>query len=565
MSYQSELLQLGIDTKGKFSGIIKTTCPRCAHTRKKQSDPSLSVNIDEGVYKCHHCQWKGSVVGAKPKYNVPTSVTKPVNDKIKTYFENRGISQETVNTFKVTQSEEMMPQDGKTHLTICFNYYEYDNLVNIKYKTSSKMFKMVTGAKKIPYNLNAIMGSSQIIICEGEEETMVWHEAGFPFAVSCPSGANTGNNNLEWLDNAYQHFENAKIYLATDNDAPGRKLRDDLARRFEPENVFIIEFKDTKDANDALKEFGKEYLVNLFNAARPLPIPEIASISDFEEELNNIYDSGYPTGDKLDLPELDELITWKRGQFVVATGIPGSGKSTFVDQVCIRLACRRNWKFGMFSPENDNRLKTIRMSEQIVGRPLHGSNRMSKEHFQRALQTINDKFFFYDTVSLDDFKIENLLRIGKYLVRTRGVDCLVFDPFNYIENDSKDELQNEKIGKMLVRLKKFALSHNVLVILIAHPRKMQKDKQSGEYEIPRLYDISGSHHFFNVTDNGFAVHRNYQTGQVDVYVQKIKHYFMGRLGSVTLDFDVLSGRYKEMDQNWSNELDYNKSEEFSNW
>ncbi len=564
MSYVADLQRLGIDTKGKFSGLVKTVCPRCANQRKKSSEPSLSASIDEGWYKCHHCQWKGSVV--EQKYNRPERVGEALDPQVYQYFTNRGIDYETVNHFRVTQSVEKM-SDGQQHKTINFNYWDGDVLINVKYKTRDKQFKMVSGAKKIPYNLNAIKNSDTIIICEGEEETMCWHEAGYPFAVSCPAGASTGNNNLEWLDNSYNYFQDKKIYLATDNDGPGKKLREDLSRRFEPCDVYVIEFTEYKDTNDYLKAKGKESLVSLFEQAKPLPIPEISTVDDFRNELMDIYENGYPVGDSVGYPEFDELLTWKRGQFVVVSGVPGSGKSTFVDQICLRLALRKNWKFAMFSPENDNVLKSIRMVEQITGQAVAGSTqrKMPRPMYERALTYINDHFSFYDTANLDDFKIDNLLRIAKSLIRQKGVDGIVLDPFNYIEHDNQNDIMNEKIGRMLVKMKKFAITNKVMIILVAHPKKMQKSKSGNQYEVPRLYDISGSHHFFNVTDNGFVVHRDYDTGLVDVYVQKVKHYFMGKLGYATFDFDPSTGRYKEQSQEfYDNELhNYDQTDIFN--
>jgi twinkle protein len=557
MSYQSEIARLGVDTKGYFSGLHKFKCPKCSHTRKKQNDPSLSVNIDTGEYKCHHCDWKGNVRNDK-KYVKPQVQAMDLDESVIAYFKGRGISPETVQHFRVTQSIEDMPQDGKKHKTINFNYYRGGELVNVKFKTREKFFKMVSGAEKIPYNYNSILNSDQIIICEGEEETMCWHEAGLPFAVSCPAGASKGNNNLEWLDSVYHTFENKKIFLATDNDVPGQKLAEDISRRFEPENIWKIDFGAYKDGNDVLKEQGAAKLKELFDQAKPLPIPEISSIGDFKNELMLIYESNYPKGDVVGYPELDKLISWKRGQFVVGSGIPGHGKTTFVDQVCIRLAFRKNWKFAIFSPENDNTLKSIRMAEQLSGRPLHGVNRMTKEQFERSLAMLESHFSFYDTDNLNDYNIDNLLRIGKSLVRQKGIDAIILDPFNYIDSDFHSDSGNEKIGKMLVKMKKFAKVNNVMVLLIAHPRKMQRDKNSNQYEIPRLYDISGSHHFANVADNGFVVHRDFDTGLVDIYVQKIKHYFMGKVGFVTMNFDVYSGRYKEINQDW--ETEFNSAE-----
>ena len=118
MSYVADFQRLGIDTKGKFSGIIKTACPRCAHQRKKSNDPCLSVNLDEGLYKCHHCQWKGTVV--EQKYNRPERAGDALDTQVYAYFTDRGIDYETVNQFRVTQSIEKMP-DGKQHKTINFN------------------------------------------------------------------------------------------------------------------------------------------------------------------------------------------------------------------------------------------------------------------------------------------------------------------------------------------------------------------------------------------------------------------------------------------------------------
>ena len=41
------------------SGQVKTQCPKCSKSRRNTSDPCLSVNVDEGIWHCHHCGWKG--------------------------------------------------------------------------------------------------------------------------------------------------------------------------------------------------------------------------------------------------------------------------------------------------------------------------------------------------------------------------------------------------------------------------------------------------------------------------------------------------------------------------
>jgi twinkle protein len=534
-----KLIRLGIDLRGKYSGEVKTLCPKCAHSRKKKNDPSLGVNIDSGVWKCHHCGWSGSVnqyVRPEPRSLVATA-------KILQYFENRKIKTETVEHFKVSESIEWMPQDQKEHKVVCFNYFMDGELINIKFKTSDKMFKMVKDARKIPYNIDCIKDSPYVIICEGEEETMVWHQSGLN-AISVPNGASKNNNNLDWLDSVYDLFEEKTIYLATDNDEPGRKLKEDLARRFGGQDIRMIEFPESeKDANDCLKTYGQGLLRQIFENAKPLPITEISSAIDYLSIIDSYRIDGYPKGSLVEMPITDEHMSWNRGELGVVTGIPGMGKTTWLDYMFVRLAYLKGWKFGIFSPENIAPLKITRLSEQLSGKAL---SKMNYGEVNRAVSIIDKHFWFYNVEVMSDYSLNNLLRLAETMVKRNGIDCLCLDPFNYIEQDGNEESSNERIGGLLRRLKQFAIKMNVLVILVAHPRKM--DKSGNSYNVPRLYDISGSHHFFNVPDWGIAVHRTFENGQrdpVEVHVQKMKYHFRGKLGSIEYEFNRETGEYTE--------------------
>lgn len=313
------LIKLGIDLRNRWSGSVKTTCPKCANSRKKSKDASLSVNIDEGVWNCHHCQWSGSVnqyVRPEPK---PVVSSQNIFD----WFSLRGIKKETVEHFRVSQSLEWMPQTQKENPVICFNYYMDGELINIKFKTRDKHFKMVKDARKIPYNIDSVKDKDYVIICEGEEETMVWHQSGLA-AISVPNGASKNNNNLDWLDSVYELLENKTIYLATDNDEPGRKLSEDIARRFSASDVRIVEFPvSQKDANDCLKAYGQDFVTRLFDDAKPLPVSEISNAMDYLSTIQSYHKDGYPIGSHVDMPETDLHLSWNRGELVVVTGIPG--------------------------------------------------------------------------------------------------------------------------------------------------------------------------------------------------------------------------------------------------
>jgi twinkle protein len=535
-----KLIKLGIDLRNKWSGEVKTTCPKCAHQRKKKNDPSLGVNIDDGVWKCHHCGWSGSV----NQYVRPEARPQVKTEGILSYFTKRAILSETVTKFQISEGVEWMPQDQKEHKVICFNYFLEDDLINIKFKTSDKMFKMVKDARKIPYNINSIKDQAYVIICEGEEECMVWDQCGHQSVVSVPNGASKNNNNLEWLDAVYDMFEGKIIYLATDNDEPGRKLGEDLARRFDASDIRIIRFPEgQKDANDCLKAFGGLFVSRLFEDAEHLPVKEISIVDDYLETILSYRENGFPIGCKVNLPETDKHLSWNRGELVVVSGIPTFGKTTWLDYMYIRLSQINNWKFGIFSPENMAPLKIMRLAEQLSGKP---ANQMTREELNRMLDIIKKKFYFFNTEKMEDFSLDALLRTAKAMIKRYGIDCLCLDPFNYIDNPSKEESTHDRAGDLLRELKKFAVHHDINVTLVAHPRK--QDKTGGQYNVPRMYDIAQSSHFYNVPDVGIIVHRTFVDGvndPVEVFVQKIKHHFRGQLGSIQYNFDRATGRYSE--------------------
>jgi twinkle protein len=92
------LENLGIELKGKRSGQVKVLCPSCSSTRKNKRDPSLSVDIGEGLYNCHHCGFKGRVFNRpKKEYITPVARLEKLSEKSLKWFEQeRGISNNTL-------------------------------------------------------------------------------------------------------------------------------------------------------------------------------------------------------------------------------------------------------------------------------------------------------------------------------------------------------------------------------------------------------------------------------------------------------------------------------------
>ena len=119
---------------------------------------------------------------------------------------------------KITEGMEWMPQKNGEANTVQVNYYLNGKLINTKFRTGDKCFKLCSGAELIPYNIDAIKGQKECIITEGEMDALSFYEIGYTNVISVPNGANA---NLDYLDDFIEdYFEDKEtIYIAVDTDS----------------------------------------------------------------------------------------------------------------------------------------------------------------------------------------------------------------------------------------------------------------------------------------------------------------------------------------------------------
>ena len=535
-------------------GNQKVLCPVCTSGRKNKSDKSLSVNIESKAGLCHNCGWKFRLnENDKKEYSRPVEVAKTeLSERVIEWFKNRGISESILRQFKVTESRQWMPEKGKNiageRACINFNYYRQNELVNVKYRDGAKCFRLFKDAELIFYNLDSIQNSEQAIICEGEVDALTFAECGFPNVVSVPNGASKGGR-LEYLDNCIDYFlSKDRIFIAVDGDEAGMLLRDELIRRLGVEKCFDVVYpQGCKDANEVLLKYGKNDVQKLIVEAKEPPVKGIFQIEDLSDSLDNIFKNGYPKATPIGYREFDKCITWRKGEFTIITGIPSHGKSDFIDQVMVRLAIKSGWRFGVFSPENQpTEIHVIKLIEKFVGKPYYrydGTPSMNESAKDYAKQNLNDSFYFMKIDEMD-LTIDGILDKAKELVQRKGIDALIIDPYNYIEHIVPSGYsETQYISELLTKIKRFKDVYNIHIILVAHPRKINKLGKT--HDVPSLYDIAGSAHFFNKADNGITVYRNDETGKVDIHIQKVRFRFVGKKGMVSFTYDLPTGRYAE--------------------
>ena len=514
-------------------------CPLCSHTRKPKNQKAQCASYDweRGLGTCHNCnttfqlhtyQRKGSSERVYVRPDTPANFNE-VSTNVETWFGTRGISKQTLRDLQVTEGSEFMPQTGKQENTIQFNYFMGDQLINVKYRDGRKNFKLYKGAEKVFYNINSIVGYDTCVIVEGEMDVLALHEAGIPNAISVPNGATLNNNNLDYLDNCIDYFDDkTRIILAVDQDEPGQMLQRELVRRLGAEVCYLIDFNGNKDANDFLLEHGADALRNAIHNSRPVPLENVSTLKDVEDELRDFVKNGFKPGYQIGLKNFDKIFSTYTGQFITVTGIPSSGKSDFVDQMVVGYNNLYGWKTAYASPENQpvylHAHKLMRKTWQDMPSPGDIGGGKWKE----VADHVNDNYFFID---MDKYSLESVLRKGAELVKRKGIKCLVIDPFNKIRdtNAASDDV-NRYTMDYLAKIESFCKKYDVLTFIVAHPTKMYKG-QDGKIEEPTMYNIKGGGEWYDASYHGLLVHRDYEAKTTKVKVLKVKFQNLGENGA----------------------------------
>jgi twinkle protein len=532
----------GIDTS-KLSGG-KGFCPKCHSDRKHRRDRSLSVDLQTGLFNCHNpgCNYKGCAVAyekLKKEYVAPVPRLEKLGQKLLHWFEKeRGISNNTLLRLNITESMEWMPQfpDKDKVPAICFNYYRGETLVNIKFRGPQKSFKMSKDAELIFYNINSILGEKEANIVEGENDALTLHECGIYNVVSVPNGANVkGDMKLEYLDNCWQDFEDKeKIILWTDNDTAGNALKEELARRFGKERVWVVHFPaGYKDPNEVLvgrkeeKEegtgivvkpglpaLGKDEIKRMHVSATQWPLEGVMTMDEMYPTIAEWYENGYPPGARTRIPGLDKHLTFAPGSITTVTGIPSHGKDEFSNWIMASLAKYEKWSFGVCGFEETPPETATKIMEKLVGKAfeyrIEPAHRITVAELEEAIVLFEQLFFLINPDEAET-TIDGLIEKAIELVKRKGIKGFYLSPWNCIDHQRPPGMsETEYVSQVYTKLIKFARRYGVHVFLIAHPTKIQKNKDTEKYEVPTLYSISGCHDEQTevLTNRGWIRHKN---------------------------------------------------------
>ena len=560
--------EYGIDIPAGKTGEVATTCPKCSGERKNRLAKCLSANVDKGLWKCNHCGWTGALLTGQdnksnpfeysPKrYHKPTYNPAPETDQSKmlAWFATRGIPGSVVVNNKIATNTVWMPQVEAEVKAIQFPYFRGGECINIKSRDHQKHFRMESGAERIFYGMDQIEGVTLIIV-EGEIDKLSVETAGFNCCVSVPDGApapNTKdyNSKFSFIESCEEWLKQfTKIILAVDADEPGKKLEEELCRRLGRDRCFQVQWPEgIKDANELLVKHDSKFLAQVIDNAFPYPVQGLFSVKSFLPQIRQLYEEGMKRGANSGWDCLNEYINFSTGQWTVVTGIPGHGKSEWLDALMVNLAHSYGWKWAIFSPENQPlAMHFQKLSEKYIGKPFWGKDRMDKQDLINSARWLDERFSFV-LPEPENMSVDSILELARTAVNRYGIKGLVIDPWNELDHSRAATLtETEYISQCLSKIRRFARDNNVHVFLVAHPTKQRKEKDAAGnmvYLPPTPYDISGSAHWRNKADNAITVFRvdGKECSTVQIHVQKVRFKNNGKVGMGELQYEYTTGRF----------------------
>lgn len=558
----------GIDERGE--SIQRVHCPECS-PHATTPTKCLTVWVQEGTWSCNKCGWGhglrlrtpwkpaeqlSGVYPSLSKEKIKKPLVSPEN-AVFDFFQKRGITRATVEKFKIRL------QEGSD--VLAFPFIVAGQVVNVKYRgmkplpDGKKLMWQTEGCPKVFFNIDAMR--EEVVITEGEIDTMSVDEAGFESVVSVPDGApNADAKNitvkfsfLEPLIPVLQHIK--KVVLACDTDANGRRLTEGLATRLGKNRCYLAKFPEgCKDANDVLVKFGKERLKMCIQTATPYPPSFVKTVDSFEGRIKQLYNDGPPRRLNSGFTEFDRHFLPVPGMVTGVTGVPGSGKSTWLANYLIGLAKNENWKSAFYVPENPDARHQRICSQILLNKPFDPNKygRMEESEQRMASEFFSDRFFYlHDTERM--LPLADIFAGAEYLVKAHGINSLVIDPWNKVQHE---DYQNEHkyLGSVLPRVQLVARRLDIHIFVIAHPTKMQK-KDEFNWEVPTPYSVSGSANWFNMLDNWITQHRYYKhkdgalTGEStsSSVIWKVKEDWIGSPYYGKLHFNKASQVYSEVE------------------
>ncbi len=291
-------------------------------------------------------------------------------------------------------------------------------------------------------------------------------------------------------------------------------------------------------------------------------------VDDCRDKLQEFYKNGYPLGETSHINKLDENFRWRKGFLYCFSGYPQSGKSEILNWLMILRAKNNGDKICMYSPETDTYELINNLARGYLGKNVDIAfpNKCSDQEWNEALDFLNEHFIFLENYE-EMPSIKTLIKTFMDL-QTKGYNCFIIDPLNNVYQSTENENIYNYLKLSLTALKQFAKTKEVICIYVEHPKTPAIQAKTGKVPKSSAYSLAGGTMHFNKVDIMVIMHKldqeeleeRVKRGEllnkilenkennikfVEFESVKIKSQRLnGKPGSIILEYDLITGRYK---------------------
>lgn len=450
------------------------------------------------------------------------------------------------------------------------------NIVSQKVRDKDKNFK-TTGSHKSDalFGKHLWNGGKKIVVTEGEIDmltVMELQDCKYP-VVSLGHGASAAKKTCAANYEYFDQFE--QIILMFDMDEAGRKAVEEAAQVL-PAGKVRVAVLPCKDANEChLNGHDREIMEQVWNAGPWIPDGVVSALSLRErirehlssEESVGLLFSGC-TGIN------DKTLGARGGEVIMVTSGSGMGKSTFVRQQALQWGTAMGKKVGLAMLEES----VEETAEDLIG--LHNRVRLRQSDslkreivengkFDQWFDELfgNDTFHLYD--SFAEAETDRLLAKLAYMRSGLGCDVIILDHISIVVSASGESDERKMIDNLMTKLKGFAKSTGVVLVIICHLKNPDKGKAHEEGRPVSITDLRGSGALRQLSDTIIALERNQQGDMPNlVLVRILKCRFTGDTGIAGyMEYNKETGwlepssysgeeEYHSESTDWSNDTDF---------
>nr|BAN20714.1 pom1 [Riptortus pedestris] len=335
------------------------------------------------------------------------------------------------------------------------------------------------------------------------------------------------DNLILWFDNDSVSWGNAKMFTKKLSEG-----RCSLIRPLENQPAPYICLKNGYNIPTIVK------------SAQPVSHASIVTFANLREDvLTELYNSDKVSGVKWErFPALNGILKGhRRGELSILTGPTGSGKTTFMSEYSLDLACSSvTTLWGSFEIRNQRLAKT--MMTQMFCAPLEKNLNKFNEWADKF-----ERLPIYFMTFHGQQPLNTVMEAVEHATYVHDVAHVIIDNVQFMLGISSSEAgfldRFSRQDALIASFRNFATTCNCHVTLVIHPRK----ERDGEQLTPN--SIFGGAKAAQEADNVLIIQHKMSHASLKLrkYLQVAKNRFSGDLGIMPLEFDkeALSFRTKQ--------------------